>query len=98
MKLIREGNSAAALSLAGAIVGMALPAAAALASSITLLDVVIWTLMALVLQIIAFRICDRLVQDLSGRIQAGDMGAATLLVSIKLATALVNAAAIGGGA
>ena len=97
MRLIREGNTAAALSLAGAIVGMSLPAAAALASSITLLDVVIWTFVALVLQIVAFRICDRLVKDLSGRIQSGDMGAATLLVAIKLATALVNTAAIGGG-
>lgn len=97
MALIRAGNSAAALSLAGAVVGMALPAAAALASSITLLDVVIWTLVALIFQIVAFRLCDRLVIGLPERIQDGDMGAATLLVAIKMATALVNTAAIGGG-
>lgn len=98
LKLIREGNTAASLSLAGAIIGMAMPAAAALASSITLLDVVIWAVVALILQIVAFRIVDQLLKDLPGRIEAGDIGAATLLVSIKIATALVNVAAIGGGA
>lgn len=97
LKLIREGNTAASLSLAGAIIGMAMPAAAALASSITLLDVVIWTMVALILQIVAFRIVDKLLKDLPGRIESGDVGAATLLVSIKFATVLVNVAAIGGG-
>lgn len=98
MALIRAGNTAAAISLAGAILGMAIPAAFALASSVTLLDVAIWTIVALVLQIIAFRIADMALKDLPGRIEEGQMGAAVLLVSIKLAAAVVNAAAIGGGA
>ncbi len=97
MALIRAGNVAAAVSLAGAVVGMAIPAAFALASSVTLLDVAIWTVMALLMQMFAFRIVDLMLKDLPGRIEAGEMGAAVLLVSIKLSAAFVNAAAIGGG-
>ncbi|GHF15418.1 DUF350 domain-containing protein [Kordiimonas sediminis] len=96
MALIREGNTAAALSLGGAIVGLALPLAFSLAASITLWDLVFWGVVALVLQIIAFRIVDLVLKGVSDRIEAGEVATAVFLVSIKLATAAVNAAAISG--
>ena len=96
IKLIREGNVAAALSLGGAIVGLALPIAFSLAASVTLWDLVIWGIVAFVLQIVAFRVVDLVLKDISRRIEAGEMGAAVILVSFKLATAFINAAAIAG--
>ncbi|WP_262692422.1 DUF350 domain-containing protein [Kordiimonas aestuarii] len=94
--LIREGNVAAALSLGGAIVGLALPIAFSLAAAVSLWDLVIWGIVAFVLQIVAFRFVDLFLKDLSRRIEGGEMGAAVLLVSFKLATAFINAAAIAG--
>ncbi|WP_417449133.1 DUF350 domain-containing protein [Kordiimonas sp.] len=94
--LIRDGNVAAALSLGGAIVGLALPIAFSLAAAVSLWDLIIWGIVAFVLQIVAFRLVDLFLKDLSRRIEAGEMGAAAILVSFKLATAFINAAAIAG--
>ena len=96
MALIRSGNSAAALSLGGAIVGLSLPLAFSLAAALSLWEVVVWGVVALVLQLVAFRMADLFLKDISARIEAGEIGAATFLVSIKLATAFINAAAISG--
>ncbi len=94
--LIRAGNSAASLSLGGAIVGLALPLAFSLAASVSLWDLFIWGVVALLLQLIAFRMTDLFLKDISTRIETGDMAAAIFLVSVKLGTAFINAAAISG--
>jgi len=96
MALIRAGNTAAAISLGGAIIGLAIPLAFAMAASVSVYEILIWGLVTLLLQIIAFRVADLLLRDLPTRIEAGEIGAATLLVSIKLAVATVNAAAVSG--
>ncbi len=96
MALIRGGNTAAAVSLSGAIIGLAIPLSFAMAASVSVYEILIWGPVTLLLQIIAYRIADRVLQDLPKRIEAGEMGAAILLVSIKLAAAAVNAAAVSG--
>lgn len=96
LALIRSGNSAAALSLGGAIVGLSLPLAFSLAASVSLWDLVLWGFVALILQLVAFRLADFFLKDISARIEANEIGAAVFLVSIKLATAFINAAAISG--
>ncbi len=96
LTLIRAGNAAAALSLGGAIVAMALPLAFVLAFGISVVDILVWGVVTLVLQLIAFFLVDRLLKDVSKRIEQGDMAAAILLVSVKLTTAMINAAAISG--
>ncbi len=94
--LVRQGNTAAAISLSGAIVGLALPLAACMAASVSVYDIIIWGVVTLVLQILAFRITDLLLRDLPRRIEAGEIGPALLLVAIKLAVAAINAAAVSG--
>lgn len=96
MGLIKAGNTAAAISLGGAIVGLAVPLAFAMSASVSVYEILIWGPVTLLLQIIAFRIADLVLRDLPARIESGEIGAATLLVSIKLAVAAVNAAAVSG--
>jgi len=96
MALIRTGNTAAAISLGGAIIGLAIPLAFAMSASVSVYEILIWGPVTLLLQIIAFRIADLVLRDLPSRIESGEVGAATLLVSIKLAVAAVNAAAVSG--
>ena len=96
MALIRAGNTAAAISLGGAIIGLAIPLAFAMSASVSVYEILIWGPVTLLLQIIAFRIADLVLRDLPSRIESGEVGAATLLVSIKLAVAAVNAAAVSG--
>jgi len=96
LALIRSGNNAASLSLGGAIVGLAVPLAFCMAASVSVLDIVFWGIPTLILQLIAFRIVDFFLKDMPQRIEQGDMAAAILLVSVKFATAAVNAAAVTG--
>lgn len=96
MALIRAGNSAAAISLGGAIIGLAIPLAFAMAASVSVYEILIWGPVTLILQIIAFRVADLVLRDLPARIESGEIGSATLLVSIKLAVAAINAAAVSG--
>jgi len=94
--LIRQGNKSAALSFAGVLVGLAIPLAASLKGSVNAYDILIFGALALVLQLLAYRIADLVLKDLPERIKADETGAAIMLVSIKLSISLINAAAISG--
>ena len=94
--LIKTGNTAAAVSLSGAIIGFALPLAFAMASSVTVYEILIWGPVTLLLQLVAYRITDAVLNDLPKRIVEGEIGPAIFLVSIKIAVAAINAAAVTG--
>jgi putative membrane protein len=94
--LIKDGNTAAAISLSGAIIGFALPLAFAMSSSVTIFEILIWGPVTLLLQLVAFRITDIMLSDLPKRIILGQVGPAIFLVSIKVAVAVINAAAVNG--
>ena len=94
--LVRGGNVAAGLSLGAAAIGIAIPIAATLATSHSMLDLLIWGVTALTLQLFTFLGVDFLVKGLAQRIKSGEMGAASVLVGVKLGTALITAAALMG--
>jgi len=96
MDLIRQGNTAAATSFSGAILGLAIPLAFCMATSVGILDIIIWGVVALVIQLLTFRLADILLKDLPRRIEEGEIGAAILVVAVKLSVAFINAAAIAG--
>jgi putative membrane protein len=93
---IREGNAAAALSFGGAMVGLALPLAASLAASTSVVEVALWGVVVVALQLLAFRLIDILLTGLPQRIAEGEVAAAGLLVAAKLSVALIFAAALFG--
>ncbi len=94
--LIRRGNVAAAIGLAGAIIGFALPLASAVTNSANLLDATIWGVVALVAQLAAF-FAARFFFG-SGWSPAEDERAETATAIVKAAVAiavgLLNAAAM----
>ena len=94
IQLIREGNSAAALSFGGVLLGLAIPLGMSLAASKTLLDIGLWGATTLFVQLAVFRLTDLILHGLPQRIQEGELSAAALLVSAKLATAVILAAAV----
>lgn len=96
LALIKDGNTAAAITLGGAIVGFAIPLAVTLKTSLNLWDIVIWGIVTLVLMLIAYRVMDFLVRDFERRVEADEIGPAILLASIKLAVGLITAASVAG--
>ncbi|MDB5457958.1 MAG: hypothetical protein JWP92_3543 [Caulobacter sp.] len=96
IKLIREGNAAAALSLGGVLVGLAIPLAVSLRASTSAIEIVIWGAATIAVQLLVFRVADMVLKGLPDRIQDGEVAAAALLVGAKIATALILAAAVAG--
>ena len=96
IELVRAGNAAAGLSLGGAAIGIAIPIAATLATSHALMDVIVWGLTALVLQLVMFRLVDFVVRGLSTRIENREMASAAVLVGVKIGAALLTASALNG--
>ncbi|MDG1826542.1 MAG: DUF350 domain-containing protein [Henriciella sp.] len=94
LALVRGGNGAAGLALAGAIVGLAIPIASCLASSLTYLDLLIWGAVSLLLQLLTYRIIDMILRDIPQRIQNDEAGAAIVLIASKLAVAMILAAGL----
>ena len=94
LDLIMEGNTAAAVSFSGAILGIAIPLAAALSSSISIWEIVVWGSVAIILQITVFLILDLVLPNLSEQIKANKIAAGICIASNKIALALMNAAAV----
>lgn len=96
IRLIREGNAAAAVAFGGVLLGLAIPLAVSLSVSTSARDILVWGVATLVIQLLAFRIVDVILTGLPQRIQDGEISASVLLVAAKLATALILAAALAG--
>ena len=91
--LIREGNVAAAASLSGAMLGFVLPLASAIAHSVSLLDMVIWGVIALLIQILVYLVARFLLfPDLSRDIPAGRVATGVFLGALSIAIGILNAA------
>src|ERR1044071_8776723 len=89
--LIAQGNVAAGVTMAGAMVSLAIPLAATLATSQAMLDVVVWGVVAVLLQLIAFLVVALLFKDFRRMIEGGNLAAACALAGVQLAVALLNA-------
>ena len=95
-RLVQEGNVAAGIVVAGTLVALALPLAATLATSVLVLDIVLWGLVALVIQLATFFVAATLLRGLRAMIEAGNAAAALVLIGIQIAVALLNAGAMAG--
>ena len=94
MKLIRAGNVSAGISVSAVIVGLGLPMSACLATATSIYDILIWGVVAILLQLLAFRVADLILRDLPKRIERDEIGAALVLAAVKIAAAMVMAAAL----
>ena len=91
-RLIMEGNTAPAISFSGALLGFVAPLFSAIATSVSFIDMVVWSLVALVVQIVVFLILRVLFRDLCQDIAHNMMAPAILLAVISLAAGLLDAA------
>ncbi len=92
LALIREGNMAASFSLSGSILGFVIPLASAIQHSVSLIDMVIWGLIAMVVQILAFVVVKLLIPSIAQDIVAGKGAQGFFLGALSLAVGLLNAA------
>jgi putative membrane protein len=92
--LIAQGNVAAAVSLSGAILGFVLPLASAVAHSVSLLDMLAWSVVALLVQVVVYAIASRMVSHFREAIEGGVVAPAVLLATLSVSAGILNAACL----
>ena len=92
--LIRAGNSAAAVTLSGALLGFAIPVANVIAHSDKLADLIAWGAIAGIVQILTYLAARFSMPHMNEDIPAGKVAPAILLAALSLGIGLINAACI----
>jgi putative membrane protein len=90
--LIRANDTAAAVALGMSLIGFALPVASAIAHSANIVDCFIWSVIALIVQIIAYFVAQIPDPALSKRIAAGELASAFWLGMVSVTAGLLSAA------
>jgi len=90
--LIKENNSAAAITFGGAILGYVVPLASAAINSVSITDYLIWGAIALVVQLIIYGGVRLYMPKLSEKIINRNVAAAIFMGVASLAGGILNAA------
>lgn len=94
LKLVREGNLAPAISFGGALIGFTLPLYSAITHSVSFMDMTIWGLIAMLVQLAVFSIVRLFFKELVKGIESNQTASATLLAFISLSIGILNAASM----
>lgn len=94
LALIRSGNTAAALSLAGAMVGYALPIAVSVAVSHNIGAMIGWGVVACVVQLLAYIVARLALPQINQNIPQGKIASGVFLATLSLAIGILNAGCI----
>src|ERR1700750_1177256 len=93
-QLIRDNDPAAAIALGLSLLGFVLPVVSAIAHSANVVDCLVWSAVALIVQIAVYFIVKIPVPNLSARIAAGELAPAIWLGLASLAAGALNAASM----
>ena len=93
-KLIGDNVPAAALALGMSLLGFALPLASAIAHAANVIDCIIWSIVALIVQIGAYYAAQLPDPHLSRRIAAGELASAIWLGLVSVTAGLLSAASM----
>ncbi len=94
MRLIRENKEAASISFVGALLGFIIPVATATAQSVSWLDCLIWSFVALVVQSLTFLVVHWFMPRISEEITNNERAPALFLAGISLGVGILNAASM----
>jgi putative membrane protein len=93
LDLVRRNNSAGGVVYAGAVIALAIPLASLLATTSYLVDIVVWGIVALVIQLLTLAVVSLLLlRHLKLLIESGNIAAALTVAATQVAVALLNAA------
>jgi putative membrane protein len=92
ISLIRSGNAAAAASLGGATIGFVLPVASSIENSVSLGDMLVWAVISLVVQLIAFLLVRAVIPAITKNVEEGQLASGVFLGAVAIALGLLNAA------
>ncbi|HET9018900.1 MAG TPA: DUF350 domain-containing protein [Acetobacteraceae bacterium] len=94
-ELVRQDNAAAGIVYAGSIIALAIPLASLLSTTGYVLDILVWGIVALLIQLATLAVVSLLLlRHLKTLIESGNIAAALTVAATQIAVALLNAAAM----
>jgi putative membrane protein len=92
--ILHQGNVSAAVCFCGALLGYVLPLASALVHGDSLLDFLLWGLVAMLVQILVYFVMRLLIRNLTSYIEEDRIAVAILVATVSLGSGILNAAAM----
>lgn len=92
--LIKKNSTAAAAAFSGSLIGFALPLASTMINSVTIVELVLWGLIALIVQVLVYLAIRLPMPRVSERIEADEVAAGIWLGTCSMVAGILNAASM----
>jgi putative membrane protein len=92
--LIKEKSVAAAVAFSGSMLGFALPLASVMIQSVTVVEMLLWGLVALVVQLLVYQLIRLPMPRISERIEGNEIAAGMWLGACSLVAGILSAASM----
>lgn len=94
LALIKENSTAAAVAFSGSLIGFALPLASTMINSVNVIELVLWGVIALIVQVLVYLLIRLPMPRISERIEADELAAGIWLGTCSIVAGILNAASM----
>ena len=92
--LIKKNSTAATIAFSGSLIGFALPLASTMINSVTVIEMVLWGVVALIVQVLVYLLIRLPMPRISERIEADEVAAGIWLGATSMVAGILNAASM----
>ncbi len=94
LDLIKKNSTAAAVAFSGSLIGFALPLASTMINSVNVIELVLWGVIALIVQVLVYLLIRLPMPRISERIEADEVAAGIWLGACSVVAGILNAASM----
>jgi putative membrane protein len=94
LALIKKNSTAATVAFSGSLIGFALPLASTLINSVTVVELLLWGVVALIVQVLVYLLIRLPMPRISERIEADEVAAGIWLGTCSVVAGILNAASM----
>ena len=94
LALIKKNSTAAAVAFSGSLIGFALPFASTMINSVTVVEMALWGMVALIVQVLVYLLIRLPMPRVSERIEADEVAAGIWLGACSMVAGILNAASM----
>ncbi len=94
LALIKKNSTAAAVAFSGSLIGFALPLASTMINSVNVIELMLWGVIALIVQVLVYLLIRLPMPRISERIEADEVAAGIWLGTCSIVAGILNAASM----
>ncbi|TDJ47944.1 MAG: DUF350 domain-containing protein [Gemmatimonadetes bacterium] len=94
LDLIKKNSTAAAVAFSGSLIGFALPLASTMIDSVNVVELALWGVIALIVQVLVYLLIRLPMPRISERIEADEVAAGIWLGACSMVAGILNAASM----